>query len=104
LYLCELDIHAVGQWNRLCSEQSGFFLPALEIPESFVIAAAVLGALFWSLRWRPREFAQAETDSANRQLATANQSLERSERKYRSIFESSRDAIFITSAKGGCLI
>ncbi len=76
-------------------------LPALEIPESFVITAAVLGSMFWSLAIADRmNLLKVETESANRQLTTVNQRLERSERKYRSLFEDSRDAIFMTTREG----
>ena len=69
-------------------------LSGLAIPESIVMAATTLGALFWSLAIADRvNLLKAETESANR-------SLERSERKYRSIFENSRDAIFITTREG----
>ena len=69
-------------------------LSGLAIPESIVMAATTLGALFWSLAIADRvNLLKAETESANR-------SLERSERKYRSIFENSRDAIFITTRAG----
>ena len=69
-------------------------LSGLAIPESLVMAAATLGALFWSLAIADRvNLLKAETENANRRL-------ERSERKYRSLFESSRDAIFITTREG----
>lgn len=70
------------------------FLPGLAIPESIVMVATAMGALFWSLAIADRvNLLKAETDSANRRL-------ERSERKYRSLFEDSRDAIFITTREG----
>jgi len=69
-------------------------LSGLAIPESIVMVATAMGALFWSLAIADRvNLLKAETESANR-------SLERSERKYRSIFENSRDAIFITTREG----
>ena len=69
-------------------------LSGLAIPESAVMVAAAVGALFWSLAIADRvNLLKAETESANRRL-------ERSERKYRSLFENSRDAIFITTNEG----
>ncbi len=69
-------------------------LSGLAIPESAVMVAAAVGALFWSLAIADRvNLLKAETESANRRL-------ERSERKYRSLFENSRDAIFITTHEG----
>ena len=68
-------------------------LSGLAIPESAVMIAAAVGALFWSLAIADRvNLLKAETESANRRL-------ERSERKYRSLFENSRDAIFITTQR-----
>jgi PAS domain S-box-containing protein len=69
-------------------------LSGLAIPESIVMVATAIGALFWSLAIADRvNLLKAETESANRRL-------ERSERKYRSLFENSRDAIFITTRVG----
>jgi len=69
-------------------------LSGLAIPEGTVMAAVALGVLFWSLAIADRvNMLKAETEEANRLL-------ERSERKYRSLFENSRDAIFITSREG----
>ena len=65
-------------------------LSGLAIPESIVMVAMALGTLFWSLAIADRvNLLKAETENANLRL-------ERSERKYRSLFENSRDAIFIT--------
>ncbi len=76
-------------------------LSAIVIPESVVIIATAVGALFGSLAIADRvNLLKVETESANRQLTTANQRLERSERKYRSLFENSRDAIFMTTREG----
>jgi len=70
------------------------FLSDLAVPESFVMIATAVGALFWSLAIADRiNLLKSETEKANRRL-------ERSERKYRSLFENSRDAIFITLAMG----
>ena len=70
------------------------FLSDLAVPESFVMIATAVGALFWSLAIADRvNLLKAETEKANRRL-------ERSERKYRSLFENSRDAIFITTSDG----
>lgn len=70
------------------------FLSGFAIPESTVMVATAMGALFWSLALADRvNLLKAETESANRRL-------ERSERKYRSLFEDSRDAIFITTREG----
>jgi len=66
-------------------------LSGLAIPESIVMVATAMGSLFWSLAIADRvNLLKAETESANLRL-------ERSERKYRSLFENSRDAIFISS-------
>jgi PAS domain S-box-containing protein len=70
------------------------FFSGFAIPESTVMVATALGALFWSLAMADRvNLLKAETESVNRRL-------ERSERKYRSLFENSRDAIFITTREG----
>jgi PAS domain S-box-containing protein len=66
----------------------------LVIPESVVMIATVMGTLFWSLAITDRvNLLKAETQSANRRI-------ERSEYKYRSLFENSRDAILITTREG----
>jgi PAS domain S-box-containing protein len=66
----------------------------LAVPESIVQVAIAVGALFWSLALAERvQLLKGETEAANRRL-------ERSERKYRSIFENSRDAIYITTREG----
>lgn len=76
-------------------------LSALVIPETVVIIATAVGALFWSLAIADRvNLLKAETESANGQLTLTNRRLERSERKYRSLFENSRDAIFMTTREG----
>lgn len=76
-------------------------LAAVFIPETIIMVATAVGALFWSLAIADRvNLLQAETESANRQLTIANRRLERSERKYRALFENSRDAIFMTTREG----
>jgi len=87
-------------WAFLLLAGLGFVLSSLNIlfgltlPESLVMVAMAVGALFWSLAMADRvNLLKAETESANLRL-------ERSERRYRSLFENSRDAIFISSREG----
>jgi PAS domain S-box-containing protein len=69
-------------------------LSGLTVPEGAVMVAVAFGALFWSLAIADRvNLLKAATERAN-------QRLERSERKYRSLFETSRDAIFVTTSEG----
>jgi PAS domain S-box-containing protein len=90
-------------WAFLLLAGLGFVLSSLNIlfgltlPESLVMVAMAVGALFWSLTLADRvNLLKAETESANLRL-------ERSERRYRSLFENSRDAIFISSREGKIL-
>jgi PAS domain S-box-containing protein len=94
-YLASWALLLVAGFAFVLSSLNLFF--GLTIPESLVQVAMAIGALFWSLALADRvQLLKGETEAANRRL-------ERSERRYRSIFENSRDAIFISS-QGGKLV
>lgn len=76
----------------------GFALsPIFSISDKPLLVAVALAALLGSLALADRvHLLRAETVKANREL-------ERSERKYRSLFDNSRDGIFITTRDGQIL-
>lgn len=90
----------LASWAFLLVAGTGFVFSSLNllfgytIPETVVKAAMAVGTLFGSLALADRvQLLKAQTEAANRQL-------ERSERKYRSLFENSLDAIFISTRTG----
>ncbi len=90
----------LASWAFLLVAGTGFVLSSLNvlfgysIPESVVKLSMAVGALFGSLALADRvQLLKAQTEAANRRL-------ERSEHRYRSLFENSRDAIFISTRAG----